>query len=485
MEWVETSADEGSIFPHCRGLAVLVLVILLALAATACNSVPSAPALPDVELPAIPREDSEGVSSTLPPPPTTAPAPTDSPVPAPTASPTTSSAVAEGGAVLVPRLEISEIPADLPAYSRDDWKHWNDSDKDCQNTRAEALIEESAVPPTFKNGRRCLVISGLWEGPYTGSSFTEASDVDIDHLVPLKNAHLSGGWQWDAERKEDYANSMATDYHLIAVEKYANRAKGARGPEEWQPPDISYHCEYSYYWIAVKAAWGLTATTAEWEALEEMLAQCPLPLEVVDDASPATISRDVARFREDLGLSGNDRRGAATLAPSATPEPFTGSLVITEIMPDPSAVRDAAGEWFEIHNPDPERAVNLQGWVIRKEGGDGHRISGEVEIQPGGYLVLARNADSSANGAIAAGYQYQGINLTNDGDVIELVEPTGQVVDRVEYGENLVFAGASTSLDTIAIDTNANDDAANWCRATTQMPNGDFGTPGGENDDCG
>ena len=484
MEWVETSADEGSIFPHCRGLAVLAMVILLALAATACNSVPNAPDLPDVELPAIPRADSGGISSPLPPTATSVPTPTDSPVPASTATPTTPDVTAGENTILVPRLEIAEIPSDLPAYSRDDWKHWNDIDKDCQNARAEALIEESVVPPTFKNGRRCLVISGLWEGPYTGLSFTEAGDVDIDHLVPLKNAHLSGGWRWDADRKEDFANSMAADYHLIAVEKYANRAKGARGPEEWQPPDASYHCEYAYYWIAVKAEWGLTATAAEWEALEEMLAQCPLPLEVVDDASMATISRDVARFREELGRSGHDRGGATTLAPTATPEPFTGSLVITEIMPNPSAVRDAAGEWFEIHNPDPARAVNLQGWLIRKESENGHRISGEVEIPPGGYLVLARNADSSANGDIAAGYQYQGINLTNDGDVIELVEPTGQVVDRVEYGENLVFPGAATSLDADAVDAAANDDASNWCRAATQMPNGDFGTPGRENDLC-
>lgn len=485
MGWANVSFGGKSGFLHRPALAVLAAVILLALAATACDPVPNAPDLPDVELPALPRENSGSRNPTVPPTATTASAPTDSPVPTSTATPTTPDITAGGDSILVPRLEIAEIPADLPAYSRDDWKHWNDTDKDCQNTRAEALVEESTAAPTFATDRRCRVTGGSWNGPYTGQTFSDAGDLDIDHLVPLKNAHLSGGWRWDSERKEDYANSMATDYHLIAVEKYANRAKGARGPEEWQPPDASYHCEYAYYWIAVKAAWGLTATAAEWAALEEMLGQCPLTLEVVDDASPATISRDVARFREEFGLSGNDKGGTATLAPTAAPEPFAGSLVITELMPDPSAVRDAAGEWFEIHNPDPERTVNLQGWMIRKEGGDGHRISGEVEIQPGGYLVLARNADSSANGDIAAGYQYQGINLTNDGDVIELVEPTGLVVDRVEYGESLVFPGAATSLDPDAVDAAANDDAGNWCRAATQMPNGDFGTPGRENDDCG
>ena len=147
----------------------------------------------------------------------------------------------------------------MPQYSRADWKHWIDSDGDCQNTRAEVLIEESNASPVFATDRRCRVVGGSWNGPYTGQTFTDASDLDIDHLVPLKNAHLSGGWRWDAERKEDYANSVAADYHLIAVEKYANRGKGAKAPDEWQPPDPSYHCQYAQDWIRVKAAWGLSA----------------------------------------------------------------------------------------------------------------------------------------------------------------------------------------------------------------------------------
>ena len=107
-----------------------------------------------------------------------------------------------------------------------------------------------------------------------------------------------------------------------------------------------------------------------------------------------------------------------------------------------------------------------------------------VEIPPLGYVVLARNGNEAANGGIAAIYEYQGISLTNDGDVIELVAPSGRVVDRVEYGETLVFTGSSTSLDPGSTDTEANDDAVNWCRATTVLPNGDFGTPGAINDPC-
>ena len=462
-----------------------LLAALLAMQATiACDSATSAPHLPDVPLPSISRD---GLMDRAAPTPTPDPSPTPSPSgdvasTAPVAA--TPVPTGESDAILVPQLPISEIPAGLPAYSRSDWKHWVDTDGDCQDTRAEVLILESNVDPAFATDRGCRVTGGLWNGPYTGETFTEASEVDIDHLVPLKNAHLSGGWQWDKERKRDYANSMAVDYHLIAVDKTANRAKGARGPEDWQPPHLSYHCEYAYYWIAVKMEWELTATAAEWEALQEMLDLCPVTVEIVDDASAVTSPLDVARLREELGLARTDGGSAATLVATAIPEPFAGSLVINEIMPDPSAVRDAAGEWFEIHNPDNEQAVDLDGWTIGDGDGDLHRISGTVEAPPGGYIVLARNPDAAVNGDIAAAYGYQGITLTNSEDVIELVDPAGQLVDRVSYGSELVFPGASTSLDPAALDSEANDDAANWCRSSTVLPNGDSGTPGEPNDGC-
>ena len=40
-------------------------------------------------------------------------------------------------------LRVAEGSPDLPSYDRDDWKHWVDEDKDCQNTRHEVLIKEA------------------------------------------------------------------------------------------------------------------------------------------------------------------------------------------------------------------------------------------------------------------------------------------------------------------------------------------------------
>ena len=174
----------------------------------------------------------------------------------------------------VPHLAIAAISSDIPSYDRGDWNHWIDADGDCQNTRAEVLIEESATAVEFRGTRQCTVDSGRWVALYTGTIIEVAGDLDIDHMVPLANAHRSGGWAWSAQRKRAYANDMSLGGHLIAVTASANRSKGAKGPEEWQPPDTGHRCDYAINWITVKATWGLTATVAEWAALEDMLSTC-------------------------------------------------------------------------------------------------------------------------------------------------------------------------------------------------------------------
>jgi len=77
------------------------------------------------------------------------------------------------------------------AYDRKAWKHWVDVDKDCQNTRHEVLLEESVGLVTCKTSKNCRVVSGIWLGAYSGDVFTNASQLDIDRILPFKETYES------------------------------------------------------------------------------------------------------------------------------------------------------------------------------------------------------------------------------------------------------------------------------------------------------
>ena len=85
-----------------------------------------------------------------------------------------------------PQLEIVEISSDIPEYNGDDWPHWTDYNKDCQDTRQEVLIEESLEPVVYKSDDACSVASGKWYGAYIDQFYYDPSELDIDHLIPLQ-----------------------------------------------------------------------------------------------------------------------------------------------------------------------------------------------------------------------------------------------------------------------------------------------------------
>jgi hypothetical protein len=187
-----------------------------------------------------------------------------------------------------PQLVIREVSSSIPIYDRDDWSHWSDDDGDCQNIRHEVLQDETFEAVTFTTSSNCYVDTGKWYGVYTATYYYTASDLDVDHFVPLKNAHGSGGYEWSLAKKKEYANYLEDSDHLIAVQSGANRSKGARGPEDWKPTNKDYWCEYAYDWIRIKDTWGLTATQTEWDALVSMIATCPTGYRY-EDAVPESL----------------------------------------------------------------------------------------------------------------------------------------------------------------------------------------------------
>ena len=130
--------------------------------------------------------------------------------------------------------------AHAASYSRSEFGHgWSDDDKDCQNMRAEVLIKTSLSSPKFKTNKRCSVVQGRWNSMFTGNTLYNASELDIDHILPLKKAWLYGADTWSKAKRVKFANDPI---NLIAVEARLNRQKGAKSPLTWLPPQNQ--CQY-------------------------------------------------------------------------------------------------------------------------------------------------------------------------------------------------------------------------------------------------
>jgi len=165
----------------------------------------------------------------------------------------------------------AEHPIPATPYNRKDWPHWIDADGDCQNTRQELLIATSRKSVRFKDSKHCAVISGEWYGVYTGKTFTKASDVDIDHIVPLAHAHRHGADKWTKAQRRAFANDFE---NLLVVDDTVNQSKSDQAPHEWLPPLKSYWCEYGKRWEYIKNKYHLWYDRQERIALNKLAETC-------------------------------------------------------------------------------------------------------------------------------------------------------------------------------------------------------------------
>ena len=174
---------------------------------------------------------------------------------------------------MLPTLVLSIVLGMFPPYDRDLYGGWIDADGDCQNTRQEVLIEESLIPVEL-DSRGCRVVSGQWLGAYTGQTFTDPSDLDIDHFIPLAEAHRSGASHWSSQRKRAFANDLSHPQTLRVVSRSVNSDKQDSDPADWLPPNVDFHCEYVRSWVFVKGYWDLTMDDREKSAVDSLLEQC-------------------------------------------------------------------------------------------------------------------------------------------------------------------------------------------------------------------
>ena len=173
-------------------------------------------------------------------------------------------------------IKVLKVAPDVRAnYSRSNFKHWSDLDKNGCNTRNDVILQEALEKPKVDAGCKIVKDTGKWFSPYDGVNVTNFSGLDVDHFVPLAEAWDSGASKWDAAKREVYANDMGDPISLIAVTAASNRSKSDQDPGEWLPPLATYHCQYVKQWVQVKVRWSLTVDEKELKVLKDINAKCP------------------------------------------------------------------------------------------------------------------------------------------------------------------------------------------------------------------
>lgn len=141
-------------------------------------------------------------------------------------------------------------------------------------TGMAGAVEHRDVPTaTFRNDSpQARVVSGTFIDPYTGLPVEviggAQADADIDHIIPLKEAYVSGANKWSNEQRKDFANDMD---NLVYTASGVNRAKSDKDAGEWIPSYEPSQCIYAVKAIEVKGNYKLSVDSAEKAALQNLL----------------------------------------------------------------------------------------------------------------------------------------------------------------------------------------------------------------------
>jgi hypothetical protein len=157
----------------------------------------------------------------------------------------------------------------MTGYSRDLFPHWITISGTC-DTRETVLKRDGSGVVTNSS---CQATSGSWYSPYDGATWYAASDVDIDHVVPLAAAWRAGANAWTTTKRQQFANDLSYP-QLIAVTDNVNQSKGDQSPATWKPSLTSYWCTYAKMWTHVKYKYALRVNSSEKSALLSMLNYC-------------------------------------------------------------------------------------------------------------------------------------------------------------------------------------------------------------------
>ena len=304
-----------------------------------------------------------------------------------TSVPVSPSTTIGGGVLALDVLLTIPIELETPdGYDRDLFPLWSDADGNGCDTRDEVLIRDAAG--TAEVGPNCAVTSGSWWSVYDAVWLDNASQLDVDHVVALKEAWDSGAKEWDTPRREAFANDLDN------------------------PDD---QCRYIVAWVIVKARWDLSMDQSEHGRIRNLL-EGPCEGATVEEGLPVRPSPP-----------------ATTTTSSVTTVPGSSDVTIATI------VYDAPGndvvyndsEYVVLSN-DGSGSADVGGWRLTDLADNQIDIPSGYSIPPGGTLrVYTGPGDSTASRYFAGRGQAMWNN--SGGDTATLTDSSNQTVDTYSY----------------------------------------------------
>lgn len=185
--------------------------------------------------------------------------------------------------------------------------------------------------------------------------------------------------------------------------------------------------------------------------------------------SPGDLNADCPSSGSDGG--GSDGGGSDGGATRTVLDLRAGDLYVSEVMLDPAAVSDSAGEWFEVTNPG-STAVDLAGLQVRDLAGTVGTIADHVTLAAGGSAWFGRGSASSwGYGSAPSAWYGSSPALNNSGEQLWLVA-NGVDID-----------GTPTLSTSAGVATQRDPSTGAWCAATTTWGS-ERATPGATNPAC-
>jgi hypothetical protein len=333
-----------------------------------------------------------------------------------TTQPATSSSQPADTLVLDPLFAAIPIELETPAgYDRDFFEVWSDEDGDGCDTRDEVLLRDSVESPSV--GSSCDVGAGLWYSVYDGVWLDHARQLQVDHVVALKEAWDSGARDWDPSRRVAFGNDLTSQNTLIAVSSSANQDKGDADPSNWLPPNEDDVCRYIAAWVVIKATWELSMDPSEHGRIGNLLeGQC----------RGTTVADAAVTYPTPPSTTTTSTTPTSTVAGST-------DVVIANIRYDGPGndVEFGDSEYVLIRN-DGTGTADVGRWSLEDEAGHVITIPSGYVIQPGGELrIYSGPGDNTATSY----YEGLGQAIWNNagGDTATLRSSAGETVDSFSY----------------------------------------------------